>query len=51
MNQKIIKTMHVINLKCDKRTYKIDVTNKSESEINMISKKHFKKGINFIKII
>lgn len=51
MSKKIIKTMHVINLKCDKRTYQIDVTGFSEEKIYETSKKHFKKGVNFIKVV
>jgi hypothetical protein len=43
--------MHVINLKCDKKTYKIDVTGKTDEQIELLKSKHFKKGINFCKVV
>ncbi len=45
------KIMHVINIKCDKKTYQIDITDFTNKEIKAKIKEVWIKGINFIKII
>lgn len=45
------KTMHVINIKCDKYSRKIDITGKTEAQINELVEKHYIYLVNFIKII
>jgi hypothetical protein len=45
------KIMHIINIKCDKYSRKIDVTGKTETQIKELIEKHYIYLVNFIKIV
>jgi len=41
----------MINIRCDKKTTRTDVTNMTDDEIKNLIKLHYKPGINFAKIV
>lgn len=51
IKKKIIRVLHIINIKCDKYTRKFIVTDKTKKQIKALTDKYYIKGINFPKII